>query len=248
MDTEATLSLFQDKLLPTISEERVLVGSWEGLGTRDMELHVEMLDRIKAIFGGCRIMITLRNPLSLLPSLYLQYLGGYFIRQNKVRLSSRSYVDIETWYSTGVAKLDSSTLMNCCDCIRSSIEKLGRENVGVFLFEDLKDKPTTYYQSICEFMGIDSEMGVSLAQGKHFNTRLSEAQLAYMREIDSSWTKFFHSSKSREEAFNAKADGPPAKAVLNDQLIREVSDATRVGHRWLVENLNLPLEKYGYPL
>ena len=142
--------------------------------------------------------------------------------------------------------------MDYSACIQSSVEQLGRENVGVFLFEELHQDSNAYYQSICEFVGIDSEIGVSLAKNEHFHSRLTEAQVAHMREINSSFLKRTHNSfsdnRSRIKALKENANSPPAKAVLPEELKKKVSDATRVGHRWLVDNLDLPLEKYGYPL
>ena len=72
MDMDATLSLFQDKLMPKIPEDQVLVGSWENLGNRSIEHHREILNRSKAIFGSCRLLVTLRNPLTRLLSDGLQ--------------------------------------------------------------------------------------------------------------------------------------------------------------------------------
>ncbi|MCJ8329119.1 MAG: sulfotransferase domain-containing protein [Lentisphaeria bacterium] len=249
MNTEATLALFHDKLLPSVSEDQILVGSWEGLGSQAIKAQIEMLNRTQAIFGGCRIMITLRNPLSRLPSLYLQNLYGNFMKQKKGIFDSHDYVDIETWFSK---RMSNEKLFTYVDFIQSSIEQLGRENVGIFLFEELKEDPNAYYKSICEFMGIDSEIGVSLTQNKHVNPRMSEEQLTYMHSIQSSFFKrslnSFRSVKSRKNALRAKKSGPPAKVILTDHIIQKVSDASREGHRWLVENLNLPLERYGYPL
>ncbi|MCJ8329121.1 MAG: sulfotransferase domain-containing protein [Lentisphaeria bacterium] len=251
MNTESTLSLLNETLLPLISEDQVLVGSWESLASQGIKHHHEMLNRTQSIFGGCRIMITLRNPIFQIPSLYLQNLQGNFLGRQKIRMRYRSNIDIETWYKMRLAEKNSS-LLNYSDCIRKSIEQLGRENVGVFLFEELKENPKAYYQSICKFMGIDSDIGASLTQDEHFNIRLSEMQVTYMHEIHSSFFKrglnALLSRKSRRKGFSARAGGSSAKAVLPDHLIKEVSNASREGHRWLVEKLDLPLEKYGYPL
>ncbi|MCJ8329122.1 MAG: sulfotransferase domain-containing protein [Lentisphaeria bacterium] len=251
MKTESTLSLFNESLLPSVSEGQVIVGSWEDLGHRTVEDHIEMLNRCKAIFGGCRIMIALRNPISLLPSLYLQNLREDFIEQNNYWMSSKSYADIEIWYRKRIARTQ-NPLLDYIDCIQSSIKELGRENVGIFLFEELHENPNDYYQSVCEFMDIDSKIGVSLAKDEHLHPRMSEDQLVYMREVQSSFLKRTRNSfsvcKSRRKALRAKKSGPPAKVVLTERLVQEVSDTCRDGHRWLVENLKLPLEKYGYPL
>jgi len=43
-------------------------------------------------------------------------------------------------------------------------------------------------------------------------------------------------------------DGIPAKVSLPPQWEKEISDVTRAGNRWIVENYHLPLSKYDYPL
>jgi len=249
MDTEATRSLLQDKILPGIPENRVLLGSWESLSGRYFENYVEMLDRSQAIFGGCRIMITLRNPLTRLPSLYLQNLRGNFIRNNSSWMGYQSYVSIEDWYRNKIAR---SPLLDYCEFIRIAIEKLGRDNVGAFLFEALQHNSSEYCRSICEFIGIDFDIAISLIQDKHVNARLSEAQLAHMRNMKSSWYRrrqhSFSTRYSRNKYLLRMPSRPPAKVDLTEQLVKEVSDRTRDDHRWLADTLKLPIEKYGYPL
>ncbi len=246
-------NLLKTKLLPTVSPEQVIVGSWEGLGNRSIENHTEMLTRAKNIFGGCRIMITLRNPINQIPSEYIQNLHGHFIKRNKIWLGLNTFVDIENWYSKREKFIGRvSPLLNYSDCIRTSIELLGKENVGVFLFEDLQNNPSEYYRSICNFMNIDSDVGIALTEQKHLHGRISQRQIDYLCDIQSSIIirlyLFFQSTKFRRNKFKAHKGGTSAKAILTEGLIEKVSKESRQGHRWLVENFDLPLEQYGYPL
>ena len=39
-----------------------------------------------------------------------------------------------------------------------------------------------------------------------------------------------------------------AQAIMPRHVEQEIIAATREGNRWLIDNLSLPLEKYGYPL
>ena len=253
LKTDEVRNLLETELLPTVSPERFLVGSWEALGNMSTVRHTEMLKRAKSVFGGCRIMITLRNPINQIPSEYIQNLRGNFVLRNKDWLALNSYVDIENWYRKREKhKGKAAPLLNYSDCVRASVEILGKENVGVFLFEDLQKNPSEYYRSICEFMNVDAEVGISLAEREHLHGRISQGQIDYLREVQSSIVKrflvFFASNNSRRKEFMAKEGGAPAKAFLTERLVEKVSEGSRDGHRWLVENFDLPLERYGYPL
>ena len=252
MNAEAVKVLYLETLLPAVPGDRFLVASWESLGNRTTEHYVEMLKRAQTVFGNCRIMVTLRNPLTRLPSEYLQNLRGHFVKRNQDYLGFVTHVDIETWFRKRSKSYPQAPLLNYGNGIRAAVDLLGRENVGVFLFEDLCEDPGTYHRSICEFIGIDADIGVAHAEGAHHNRGIGQKQVEYMREVHESVFKrtvhAFRSPEKRRRDLRANAGGPPAKAHLTDQLAKEVSDATRDGHRWLAETFDLPLEKYGYPL
>lgn len=253
LDVRHASGLFQNRILPSVAQGQSLVGSWEELAYVSTSRHLERLHRIKAVFGGCRIMYTLRNPLFQIPSLYIQNLRASFIKQENLWLTPRASVDIEEWYASWKrCRGEFAPLFNYSECIRASIELLGRENVGVFLFEDLLENPTRYYHSICEFVGIDSEIGTSLVERQHHHGRISQAQVDFVRGINSSWFKVFCSRKlrinTRRRAFMRRGGGPSAKVALTERLEKEISEVSSEGHRWLVNNCALPLEKYGYPL
>ena len=120
------------------------------------------------------------------------------------------------------------------------------------MFEDLQTDPTSYYRTVCEFMKIDPEVGVSLTEQKHLHGRISQAQVDHLHEVNSSLISrlfiWFLSKDTRRKTFKSKAGGAPAKAFLTEALTREISEASRQGHRWLVDNCNLPLQRYNYPL
>lgn len=250
IDFEANSRLFHDEILPSVPENRIILGSWEELGELGVENYGKLLDRCQEVFGTCRIIVTLRNPLEILPSLYLQNLRvNYLQKMHREWIDIETYRSIERWYRK---KVESRTILNYCENIRTSVDKLGHDNVGIFLYEDLKNTPEDYYRSLCEFIGVDSDIGMSLIEEKHLNPRLTKVQLAHMRKMNSSWYWRVYGSlmprKIRYVKFRSMQHGPPAEVSLTEELIREVSDLTRDGHRYLVDVHNLKLEKYAYPL
>ena len=171
-------------------------------------------------------------------------------------MGGKIYLDLEEWYERYL-KHRPGKLANYSRNIRTSIEELGEENVGVFLFEGLQEDPAAYHSAICRFMGIDAAEGVRLTEHEHRNPRIAEHQLDRIRVIDRSFWKrrrFDRKTITEREIdlggahLSNVSDPVPVEAEIPRRISAAVSEATREGNRWLVERLGLPLEEYGYPL
>lgn len=253
-DLDQLRSRYDEKIRTENIEGKKIIGSWEALSRRPIQMNLEMAKRISGVSGGCRLMIALRNPLAHLPSLYLQHIRGNFLRRNRAFMGNSSFMEIDEWYSKMIAKRSGLAGVNGhLETIRLAAELLGKENVGVFLFEDLMKDPNRYYQSICEFIGVDVEEGLSLVGEKHLHKRISQEQLDWLRALNSStWRKLWlrcSGHDRRRMAFNRfENDSSPARVKLSGAMTEAISAATKDGHRWLVDHYGLPLETHGYPL
>ena len=250
--------LYQNKLLPEVPQGKLFVGSWESFGNSKTHIYLERLRRIKAIFNKCRVMINLRNHLFQIPSQYLQNLHGHFVKQNRPWMGTAPVVKIEEWFEKWAKHRQGIHNLFCySQNIQASINLLGRENVGVFLFEELVENPEQYYRNVCGFMGIDPEEGVKLSGRQHLNKRISQNQIDFLKTLNASWwrrmmvkRKPLKVRKQMMEQITDRHIGTltPARVFLTSELTQEIAAASQIGHQWLVENLDLPLEKYGYPL
>ena len=253
-DVDSLRALYSRKLEAEHAVGRKVIGSWESLGRRPARQNLEMVGRISSVSGGCRLMISLRNPLVHLPSLYLQQIKGHFVARNKAFMGDAMFMEFDEWYSQMNSREPGACDVNAhLETIRMASEILGKENVGVFLFEDLIKDPDRYYQSICEFIGVDVEEGLSLVRQKHLHKRIRQGQLDWLRKVNaSSWRKRLLrclGSRRRSRLFNGvKNDLSPARVTLSGEMTESISAATRDGHRWLVDHYGLPLETHGYPL
>ena len=94
-DIEETAQLYQHKILPEMSDDKLLLCSWETLGNRSTATHLEMLDRAQRIFGSCRIMYVLRNPITQVPSQYLQNVSGKFVKQGRSWMGKSASLSVD---------------------------------------------------------------------------------------------------------------------------------------------------------
>jgi hypothetical protein len=254
VDIDRHRSILQSKILAGVDDTQLVIGSWEGLGNSRVNLHAARIRRLQSVFGCLRVMITIRNPLTQVPSQYLQDMAGHFVKRRISWMGNSSYVDIEKWLEHKYAKRRSpEEVLSYSLNIQTACNLLGRKNVGIFVFKQLVADPEQYYHGICEFIGLDGLHGLALTREKHLHRRITQGQVEYLQELNrSTGNRLFlraRSRKSRERLFDAKAvDGVPATATVPPQWEKQICDATRVGHRWIAENYSIPLEQYEYPL
>jgi len=124
---------------------KCLVASWEGLASRRLETNVAMIQRVQSVFGGCKILLTLRNPLTRLPSEYIENLKGHFIKGNYRWMGRHPYISIEQWLERADAHGHFQNMISYGHTLRTAVSLLGRENVGVFLFEELHESPKSFF-------------------------------------------------------------------------------------------------------
>jgi hypothetical protein len=252
---EKRKTMLESIILHDIGADRYLAGSWEELGNSYLKRHVKRLNRLISVFGDFRLMVTIRNPLTRICSEYIQHLRGHFIYANRPWMGRMPYLEIDEWLRRKAKKMHSlEQALSYSQHIQIGAELLGRNNVGVFLFEEMLEDPEKYYRNICEFMGIDVNKGLELTREKHLNRSLSRGQIAFLQQLNESSIREKIVLRLKGSDFRRKllqsnsGDGVAAKITLPDHLVGEISDVTRAGNQWLVDTYNLPLSQYGYPL
>lgn len=245
--------LTHERVFHDITGSQVLLGSWEELASRSLNSYLDCIRSLVDRFETCRVMICLRNPLNLLPSLYLQSLRGRESKKSRGLLRGGWYCDIDTWLERWHDAGGFEGHLAYGDRIRETIQLLGRDNVGVFLFEDLCKDQKQFIRAVCRFIGIDDKQGVSLASQGHLHTRLTQDQVDFLRRIDHSfWKRIVLSrlspKRQRELIERFGGSGPPARVELSETWRERIAEATRQGNRWLMDSLQLPLDQYRYPV
>jgi hypothetical protein len=254
-DVERLRKGVNELIAPGAGEKVVTIGSWDALGNISTRGFTEMLRRLAVLFGDVRVVICLRKPVNWLQSLYLQELKGQFRKRNRRHLGFNTYVEFEKWLELkGGWTSEPGGMLRYGDNIRAASELLGKDRVGVFVFEELLADPAAYYTGICEFLGIDVDEALRLSHGKVFNRSLSHTQLQLLRETQSSLLKRFfwligpRSDRARVLDDLAGIDAEKVKVQMSPSTVAEIEDYVRGTNRWLAAEFGLPLENYGYPL
>ena len=235
-----------------------MVASWEALGTAQPAKFCKMLNRVKSVVDDVGLLFVLRNPLTWAPSLYLQNVQGNYVRNNRRRFASTPYLSLGSWMESHATRSgDLCTWLCHSTNIQTAVSLLGRENVGVFLYEELSNQPNTYFTSLARFLGIDAQESLRLVLGSHFNPRLLQAELEFIEQVGNSlpgkirW-RFSQPAQRRRamKAYLAKQGHPtqPARILLTEEWQERVSEATRAGNQWLASELGLDLAAHGYPI
>ena len=265
-DLEAKKKFFVETLIPRVDSNKIILGSWEDLGQQGAAIRAGIdplmsfetsVNRLKAVCGQCIILMSLRNPITRLPSMYLQHLRG-----NQKQLV-KTFITFEEWLDSEETRLGGlKDVFQYREYVEVAMKVLGAENVGVFLYEEFDSDPEKYLQEVSDFLGIDAKETMDLAEGQRLHTRMFASQVNQMNEINSSFTGRllwrFSSVDRKKKSIGFSDihsviqttvdDDVPASVEISPENTQRISDAVREDNHWLVDNLHLELEKYGYPL
>lgn len=236
-------------------DSKVLLGWCDSLNKRPMTLFQESLRRILAAFGSGRMMISLRHPVQLVSAFFLRHLS----KSHKSHKSQRSrssgywYIEPDEWLAKKWIEKSLQEKLAYSERIQLAVNWLGKENVGVQLYESLSEDPAQFAGEVCDFLRIDAEEGVRWLQDGENNPGLTEGQVQFLKGVERTKVRrWWMNRKSMGEQVRIlkehRNDGVPAQVHLSPDWCKKIADQTRRGNRWLAETLELPLEKYHYPL
>ncbi len=250
---------FDQSVRPAWAAGRLPVWSWESLVEDRHEVQRRRAENLKDVFGDSKIVVGVRHPIRLVESLYLQLLKRDNVGAKASFRRGARYLPIDEWLDRQWERPGHppTAHLEYADAIEIFADVFGHDRVGIFLYEQLADDPAEYIRSICRFLGIDPEEGVSHALGKRENARWSQSQLDRLQQIKRSPVKStlfrFADRKTRRQMLGIPRrgqvrDGPPARAEISDRWRERIEEKTRQANRRLAQRWSVPLAEYGYPL
>jgi hypothetical protein len=254
--------IYTRRVEPSLRRGLTPVFSWESLMENHPDVQRRRAENLRAIFGSCRVLVTLRHPVKLVESLYLQLLKRDNVGQ-RARLGKKPvYSPIGKWLDQNWDLLGHAprAQLEYAQATETFADVFGADQVGVFLFEQLVEDPDAYFASLCTWMGVDPAEGVAHTCGQWENQRWTQPQLDRLKAVRGSLvlsTVFRLSSRRarrtmlgfpRNRDAHPAPDGPPARVAAPDPWPGRIHDKTREGNRRLMQRWGLPLDRYQYPL
>jgi hypothetical protein len=236
-------------------ENKVPVWSWESYATDSQQNRKSRAESLRLLFGEAKIVITIRHPIKLLESAFLQQLKRDNIGAKYQRGKAAFYCSIDQWVARDFMD-DISNHLDYPETVRMYVEQFGRENVCVLVFEDLLRDKVGFYNQLCKFMGIDPAEALRLVDVNVDNSRWTSAQLERLRSIKKSplaSLRFrFSNRKGRKKMLaltshgSSLSTGDAAREEIAPLLREQVLARTCAGNEWLDQTFDLGLKEYGY--
>lgn len=249
---------YREIVVERANPDHSVVASWEALGQLMPERFGAMLSRVVQTVGSPRVIFGIRNPLSRLPSGYLQQLQGNFVRGTRKAFANAPYLDIQQWLDNQVQASGGDRFWtHYLSNIRTTVQVLGADSVGILVFEQLRARPMDFYATISDFLRIDRDETQRLCDGAHFNLRITQAEIDYAKQVDASFLKRkrwqMQTQAQRREAITkvkraSATDGESVKIELPGEWAARIKADTAEGHRWLQDTFAVDLAAYGYPV
>lgn len=254
-DTGALRSRLEGYLGRENTSGRIPVWSWESYCTDSFENRRKRAQNLRDVWQEARILVTVRHPVGLLESAYLQQLKRDNVGAHYKRGKAPFYKPIDDWVAAN-ANGDVDDHLDYANTIRLYSDYFGIENVCVLVFEELKTDKVAFFRRLCSFMGINLDEALALVEDNVDNSRWTEQQFSRLREIHASplrALRFRFAEKPQRRRLLALTDagdpvnpGVSAPVRIGDALRRMILEQTRDGNRWLEENFAIDLKQYGY--
>ena len=126
-----------------------------------LDLYPESIERMKEALADVKIVILLRHPTTRAFSEYV-----HLVRDGRETLSFRQALEAEEdrirrgWRRIWAHKARG----RYADAVEAYISAFGRDHVGVWLYEELRDHPETTFRSICQFIGASPDYAPFFSQ------------------------------------------------------------------------------------
>ncbi len=232
------------------SHERVLISEEEfSTGTARTRVDRRLIaQRLRRLFPAARVIVTIRNQLDLLPSIYAQLINLGILRNRPFR----DWIDDELRAGSEESRLylfDYAALVELYDGL------FGAQNICVLLFEDFRADAESYLGELAGFIGIDPERAIATYHARHGrnrNPRVTTRHAAWRRFAQSlpwlPWEGILMRARVRPAFYRFLARGTPLDTEFRDEQEEKIAAYFESGNRQLNERLGVDLGALGYPV
>jgi hypothetical protein len=144
-DANRCKTLYDDFVLPVLDNKIVTISDGRIIKQNPIDNSKSIPERLLDITDEVIVIVVIRRQYEYLKSLYVQHIGS-----NNEKRSFNEWFD-SNWEAGGDLKFR----LDYFERIKTYIDVLGRDNVGIFLYEQLRDDPDLYLNNLCSFIGCD---------------------------------------------------------------------------------------------
>ena len=255
-DMDALSLAFEAQVGADRAAGKLLVWSSEDLTVGSRERRRARAERLHRLLGPSRIVLTVRHPVRLLESLYLQLVRANVVGRPAKVGQPWDVPSPEAWLEAHDALPERGALghIDYAETLKIYTDVFGEDAVRVFVFEELVSAPEAFVASLCRFLQIDADLGLAALEGERRNDRWTQAQFDHLVALHQ--TRLgraavrFAPVGFRRWYFEQgqKTDGPKASAQLPADWSARILEETAAGHRWMADRWGVPLAEWGYPV
>lgn len=251
-DVAVARRLFDEHIRPLMGQGRAVVLSMEDGTHGSPKRRRKKLENLRAVCGACRLILTLRNPLEFVPSMYLQTIKRMNVH-TRCRFTKPWLPEFEAWLAERWSRQEKGELthLEYGDFIADWQEVFGAETIGLLVFEQLKRQPQEFLDQLSSLLGVRSVDAEALAEGPTVNPSLTAEQIQRLRQIKTSplaSLRFRFSKRHGRIQMLGSFDGPSSRPSLTGEWRQRICEITQERNRQLAASRQLPLEQFGYPV
>ncbi|HSG69051.1 MAG TPA: hypothetical protein VLA12_01475, partial [Planctomycetaceae bacterium] len=174
--THPGLRQYHERCREVVAEVRepgkVMIFSDESFTAGRRLVKQKQAELFENFFGEFRMLLTLREPLSQMESLYLQELKAYNMRpENHPRLIKRfgappRFFSAEEWLDANWSFPNHGLFshLNVAETAEFYAEVVGKDNVLIQIYEEMKKDNIGYIRHLSQVIGIDSDESQQLCE------------------------------------------------------------------------------------
>jgi hypothetical protein len=206
----------------------------------------ERARRLKTLFPESHILITIRNQLEIVGSMYLHGLKGSIARNQ----SFDEWIDAHLKQLPDAPRLQWLDYSQLCDFY---VKLFGQENVKVMLFEHFKSDYRSFLTDLSRYLGVDGTTSQRIYEHRQQNPRLTTSAMGitrfYSRYFSGTWIARLIPPRISKKVYSLITSiGRPMEVSLSEERVAELSKLYKTGNDKLAEEFRLPLGDYGYPM
>ncbi len=241
-DVNRCKTLYDDYVLPIRDNKIVTISDGRIIKQNPIDNSNSIPERLLDITDEVTVIVVIRRQYEYLKSLYVQHIGS-----NNEKRSFDEWFDTN-WELGGNLKFR----LDYFERIKTYVDVLGRDNVGIFLYEQLLEDPDLYVNNLCSFIDCDC----SIFDNESDNTNpLNQRMTTLHRLINTNPTLYFVADIIKK-IIPKSALGVIRSSIftrfdryepeLSEDRIKLVQEHARTVNENLIREMTLDLRKYKY--